>query len=190
MEEEKTRHRTGHLNKSNEFWAGTEGKRPHQGQPTEQDWWPMEDHSRSSVGRAGNGPNQRDPAVGRAQGRSLRQSRVQAASSGFPSAHFNRMPTKVLPSPREPYLPAPPGRPAWPGCLSSCPPSPHVFFTPGKTKQAGDNLPLMNICHSEYAEPLPAHVPVDGFVRASQHGHSLTPHLLLQKLQGQAQKSV
>lgn len=71
--------------------------------------------------------------MGRTQGRSFWQSRVQAASSGFPSAHINRMTTNVPPSSREPYLPAQPGRPAQPGCLSSCPPSPR-FLHPWENK--------------------------------------------------------
>lgn len=79
----------------------------------------------------------------------------------------------------------------WPRCLSSCSPSPHVFFTPGETKQAGHSLPLMNICHSEHTEPLLAHGSMDGLELLSMVTAPASPfHLLDQKLQGQAQRSV
>lgn len=53
------------------------------------------------------------------------------------------------PSPRDPYLRAQPGRPAWPECLSSSPPSPHVRPHPGKTEPAGHSLAMRSVCSSE-----------------------------------------
>lgn len=94
-----------------------------------------------------------DPAVGRGHGgkclRKKRQAAVCTSGLWVPFCPLQGDTLDTPPSPRDAYLRAQPGRPAWPERLSSSPPSPHLRPHPGKTKPAGNSLAVRSVCSSE-----------------------------------------
>lgn len=86
-------------------------------------------------------------------GECLRNNLLAAmCTSGLPWAPSHPLQVEALdcaPKLPRPYLIGQPRRPAQPGHLASCPPSPHAPPLPGKTKQAGNSLSLMSVYHAE-----------------------------------------